>query len=90
MLTDAHRTAHGDRAGRCSGQEDASLLSLRAQRHYSEQVRVRKRTTKDQRQSHNVPVSNIKQECDMCSFRGVAAYFSVDILVAIFRANEAI
>jgi hypothetical protein len=26
----------------------------------------------------------------MCSFRGVAAYFSVDILVAIFRANEAI
>jgi hypothetical protein len=49
VLTDAYRPSHWDRFGWSSWQEDASLLSVRTQRHNSEQVRVGKRAAQDER-----------------------------------------
>ena len=56
VCPDANRDPHGQRAGRCGGQQDAPLLSLRQQRHFGQQVRVWQRTASHSHQSHNLRV----------------------------------
>jgi len=53
---DAHRHSHGDGVGGCRRQEDASILSLRTQRHAGEQIRIDERAATRQRQPDHVPV----------------------------------